>query len=154
MKAQNRTIAVAVCLLGANLDPDLVSEELGINPTLSRRKGDRRSSANGREILTKMGVWELGSSSQSPSISEHLDQVLSATSNPKTAFTRVSDIEDAFFDIFVAAVADGRGGGTCEFEMSAAQIESLGKLGLPVRFTVAVVKESVEPMSWRDGNDF
>ena len=46
-----------------------------------------------------------------------------------------------FLDVFIAIDADTDGGGTCEFELTPQDVAELTRLGLPVRFTVTVVKE-------------
>lgn len=50
-------------------------------------------------------------------------------------------VEEAYIDVFIAKDADDDGGGTCEFDLGGASIALLEKLGLPVRFTVAIVCE-------------
>lgn len=52
----------------------------------------------------------------------------------------IPGVEDAYVDVFIATKSRNDGGGTCEFELSAQNIASVRELGLPVRFTVAVVK--------------
>ena len=51
-------------------------------------------------------------------------------------------VQEAYVDIFIATRADEDGEGVCEFELDSDIFAFIGKLGLPVRFTVEVVKET------------
>jgi len=50
------------------------------------------------------------------------------------------NVEESYFDIFVAALSDEDGEGTCELELAASQSAALAEYGLPVRFTVSMGK--------------
>jgi hypothetical protein len=54
--------------------------------------------------------------------------------------TDIAGVQEAYVDVFVAADADDDGGGTCEFQLSQENVRALNRLGIPVQFTVAVVK--------------
>lgn len=54
---------MALALYGLNLDPDVVSERMGLQPTLARRRGDR-SSARGRPA--NCGSWNFSVEAKPP----------------------------------------------------------------------------------------
>jgi len=49
----------SLCIYGANLDPAIVSDLLGVAPTSSHRRGDERSSPSGKIVRRKTGAWIL-----------------------------------------------------------------------------------------------
>jgi len=51
-------VTVSLRVSAADLDPGTVTAELGIRPTFSARRGDRRASKAG-EITQRTGVWIL-----------------------------------------------------------------------------------------------
>ena len=52
--------------MGDSLDPDEVSALLGIEPTLSYRKGDTRLTRHGKEVVHRAGLWSLDVQDKTP----------------------------------------------------------------------------------------
>src|SRR5678816_1317131 len=50
---------LALCVKGPDLDPEAVSELLGVAPTRIVRKGERWHPSNPRSRISDAGVWEL-----------------------------------------------------------------------------------------------
>ncbi|MFA5122999.1 DUF4279 domain-containing protein [Zavarzinia sp.] len=144
-----RTISVSLYLRGDQLDPNLVSEALGRAPDRSQRKGERQAGVHGREYIRKIGVWAIKSDPdfesnkdfRSDSVSDHVDSLLSKINFSRENLSIINDLEEVYIDIFVAMDEEKDGGGTCDFELSASQVEGLSKLGAPIRFTIAVIAD-------------
>jgi hypothetical protein len=133
---------VSICFNGDALDPAKISELLGVTPTTSLLKGEKRSGRLNREYVSKIGVWILVIEKDVdtialPAIVEELVEKIGAKRIP---LSRIPDVEDAYVDVFIATTSRSDGEGTCEFELSAQNIAALNALGLPIRFTVAVTK--------------
>ena len=83
MNSQDVLVTVSLYLLGDQLDPEKVSEELGIVPTKTRRKGEKRATAAGREYISKTGVWSLVMSQDHAEVAGVADNLLTALAQCK-----------------------------------------------------------------------
>jgi hypothetical protein len=146
----NIIISVSLYLRGANLDPKLVSEKLGINPSSAQYKGEKKITSTNREYVAKIGVWELDADTKSPALSDHLDQLTSMINTQGIAIRSIAGVDEAYIDIFIAADANEDGGGTLEFELNKENIAALERLGLPIHYTVTHVdKKKAMKTTWR-----
>lgn len=141
MKADDYKIIVALYLRGENLNPDAVTIALGISPSRSQRKGEKKITSTNREYVTKIGLWGLISDSDSCLIADHISLLASVIPWDSDTFRMLDGVQEAYIDIFVAATADEDGEGACEFELSKENLVVLERIGLPVRLTVTVGKE-------------
>lgn len=148
MKNIDLVIEVSLYLRGDNLDPNIVSKELGITPTSSHVKGEKRITSTKREYVAKIGVWALTVDSESRALSDHISLLASKIKVDGTLMRSIEGVQEAYIDIFIATDADEGGGGTFEFEMSQENISTLGRLNLPVRYEVTSVKKRVQ---WHKG---
>lgn len=135
-------ISVGLYLRGAGLDPAKVSDYLGKTPDRSQYKGERQRGGKGREYLRNIGLWAIETKlePESGNLEDYIDDLLSKIDFNHENISHLNDIEEAYIDIFVAAESDQSSSGTCDFEMSPHQITELSRIGLPVRFTIAIVK--------------
>lgn len=141
MNEAGYTIAVALYIHGADLEPSTVSDVLGVAPDKSHRRGERQAGKEGRTYLRKSGMWAVVSKLEpdSPHLSDHLDQVLSRLNFDASAIARIPNVEDAYFDFFLARMSEKAASMDCEFEVQAKHIAAIARLGVPTRFTIAVV---------------
>jgi hypothetical protein len=138
MNSQDVLVTVGLYLLGEQLDPEKISEELGIVPTKARRKGEKRETATGREYISKTGVWSLVLSKDHAEVADVAANLLTALAHCKKPLKTLTGIQDAYFDVFIAGTADNDGEGSCEFEIDSAQLATLAQHGLPIRFKVSL----------------
>jgi hypothetical protein len=138
MNSQDVLVTVGLYLLGDQLDPEKVSEELGIVPTTARRKGEKRVTATGREYTSKTGVWSLVMSKDHAEVAGVAGNLLAALAHCRKPIRTLTDIHDAYFDVFIAGTADNDGEGSCEFEIDGAQLAALAQHELPIRFKVSI----------------
>lgn len=141
MKTDNYLITVSLFLRGDDLDPASISKKIGITPTSSQYKGEKRVTSTLHEYVAKIGVWELLADSSSTEISEHIIQLMSRLRNCDIKFDEIEGVQEAYVYVFIAGYTNEDGDGTCEFELSKKDIDSLGELGLSVRFTITLGRE-------------
>lgn len=142
MKTRNYKIVVGLYLRGDDLDPAFVSKKLGVSPSRSQYKGERKVTSTNREYATKIGMWALIAESDTSDTSvlcDHINQLISKVGIPPTTFLNIEGVQEAYVDVFIAADADEDGEGTYEFQLSNQNMAALHQLDLPVRFTVALV---------------
>lgn len=145
MMTDNFLIDVSLCLRGPDLDPDFITELLGINPTSLQKREIGQETTTSRKTIDEIGVWKFSAKSDSFLISDHIMQLTSNILVGNITFSELKGIQEAFVDVFMATTAvDDGGRGTCQFELSKESLVALVRLGLPVQFTVCVVKDSSE----------
>jgi hypothetical protein len=72
-------------------------------------------------------------------LSAIVDELVEKVGNKSALVSGIPDVENAYVDVFIATKSEDSGG-TCEFQLSTQNIAAINGLGLPVQFTVAVVK--------------
>ena len=133
---------VAIYLKGDDLVPEELNARIGTEADESHRRGDNYISANGKEITRRTGLWKLTRTEKSAlDLPRLLKQLTSELSAKNASLSDLPGVEEAFVDVFIAQTADAGGGGTSEFEIDSSSIAELGKLGLPIRFTVAIIRD-------------
>lgn len=140
MKTKN-LIDLSIFLRGNTLNPEVVSGVLSLSPSSSQKKGEKRISSSGNEYVTQIGVWEFAATGDSSVLSEHIEELTSKVKKKGAELLAIEGVEEAYADIFIGIEADEEGEGTCEFELTEANLAALTQLGLPVRFTVSITKE-------------
>jgi hypothetical protein len=142
-------ILVGIYLNGNSLDPAKLTDLLGVSPSSSKRKGDKRTLSTNREVVAKMGQWALIAELDSDTFD--LPNIVSELAkNIETAgggLGSLPGVDNGYVDVFAATIADAEAGATCEFELSEQNIDLLQSLGLPIRFTVSVA----QPEAHSDG---
>jgi hypothetical protein len=141
MTEKDYKIIVALYLRGDSLDPELISNTIGIIPTKSKYKGQKNITSTNREFYSKIGMWALIADSVSYNVADHINSLVLQIGKCGNTLRGISGVDDAYVDIFIAARADEDGEGTCNFELDVEMLASLAKLELPVRFSVGVVNE-------------
>jgi hypothetical protein len=131
---------VAIYLRGVNLDPVHASSVLGLEPSKSQFRGEKRRTSTNKEFVTGIGLWALTVEADSSNLTALIGELALRVKNRGVAFTQIAGVEEAYLDVFMAVDADDDGGGTCAFQLSDESVGALHNLGLPVRFTVAIVK--------------
>lgn len=130
---------VAIYLKGDNLNPDEITQLLGVKPARSHRRGDRTLTQTGVEAVKKTGLWSLSVESRSKEVSEMLIDLFGEIGPNVGLLRNTPSIEEAYFDVFMAENANTYGGGTCEFGLGDECLLKLASVGIPARFTVALI---------------
>jgi hypothetical protein len=135
-------IAVSLYFWGEGLIPAKISNVLGVSPTQSQAKGEVKTTSTGKKVTAKGGMWGFSSDYEvvGQYLSEHISFLRSKLGQRASQIPSLEGVQDSCVDVFIAAET-GAEGATCEFELTTANVAALMELGLPVRFTVAQVKE-------------
>jgi Domain of unknown function (DUF4279) len=137
MSSQECKFDVTMYVRGDALDPNIVTAALGVAPSTSQRKGGNKAD---REFVAKIGVWALEAEKQSNNLDDLVQELSSKISAAGSALTAIQGVDEAYLDVLVTTLADDDGGGTCEFRLAPETTQALAVIGVPARFTVAVVK--------------
>lgn len=133
MTKEKPLISVALYLRGQNLDPTLVSNVLGIQPTRSQKRGGFK--ADSTRFVAKIGMWTLKVKSDARPLVDLIGELLQRIGDPPTPLNKIEGVEDAQLDVFFAL--DDKKKGTVEFTMTVNQIARLSQLGLSLCVTVS-----------------
>lgn len=132
MSAKDPKIVISIYLRGNQLEPDYISNILGIQPSESQKKGELRPCS--KQVIAKIGVWSLVAQTDSRAIHDHIDELLGVIGTVQARLNQIDGVEDAYLDIFIAL--DDEGTRTAECRLSEKHLEELSRLGLCVHFTV------------------
>ncbi len=141
MKGDASLVAVSVVIRGVELNPRSVSDALGIDASRVQRKGDTKRTRTGKDIVAKIGLWELGSGVESKDICEHIEKLANKIGGKANLINSIEGVSEAYLDFFIAADADPDGGGTVELSIDRKCMNNLHAIGLPANFEIAVVKK-------------
>ncbi|MCX7564389.1 DUF4279 domain-containing protein [Xanthomonadaceae bacterium XH05] len=131
---------ISIYLKGDNIDPQHLTDQLGIIPTRSHRKGHTWITASGKEVVERTGIWVL--SIRSPEgVSSALCELASKLTLGRIALRDMTGIEESFIDIFMTSNPDKSGGGTVEFNLDDEGAAAINKIGLPLQFTITFIQE-------------
>lgn len=141
MSENNVLHAVSVYFKGDSLAPDDLTNLFGVEPTRSHLKGEKKTFRDGGEAVRSTGLWVLKEEAESPvDLSILVGRIVALLFKNDVDVRSLPNVEEAYVDIFIAPAAEEDGGGTCEFDLSSLDLANLNKIGLPVQFTVAVVR--------------
>ena len=101
---------VSIYLKGDCLDPNTISNRLGVEPTRSHRKGDKWITSSGAVVTERTGLWVL-SMSRAKDVSSALHGASSGLRLNQIKPLDSFGIDDAFIDIFISSDVDDNGGG-------------------------------------------
>ncbi|NIJ78375.1 hypothetical protein FHT08_003509 [Xanthomonas campestris] len=136
------SIEVALYLKGDELEPSVVTEMLGVEPTKSHAKGKSWLTSSGKEVVEKTGLWKLSLQGAGEECSEIIQRICGVVAKNSISCFEIPGVSYAFLDIFFAKYSDDFGGGTCELFADASTIRSLAEVSLPIQMTFAVVPTS------------
>jgi hypothetical protein len=135
MTNKNQFISVAISLRGYELNPDHVSQVLGIQPSRAQKNGEFKPGST--KFIAKIGLWAISSKSNSRSISKVVGELFKKIGNPPTRLDEIEGVEDAYLDVFVPLSHRGKVDKTLEFVLTKRQISKLSQLGLSTFFTIS-----------------
>lgn len=137
MTTSDKKVIVGLYLKGTDLVPKELTATLGVEPTDSQVRGEARRTSSGHEFFTKTGLWALVIEQEPAEVMDIVEQLF-ARLGEQRSFATLSNVQEAYFDVFVAALSDKDGEGMCAMELTASQIAHLSRYGLPMRFTVTM----------------
>jgi hypothetical protein len=128
-------VRVTLRLFADDLDPDRVTEKLGVKPTRAYRPGDRVSSRS--EARRTQGTWQLRSSlTDAQTIEEHIASILDALGGDLNAWERATQglRKDLYCGVFIESQVSG-------LSLGIGTLEQLVRRGLSIEFDLVVRNE-------------
>jgi hypothetical protein len=134
-------ITVSILLKGYGLNPDYISETLGIQPTESQKKGEKRGGVrpNSKAYVTKTGTWWFSVDNKSRpagkpfyEVPQLVDEVLQMFAGRKKPLDAMAGVDEAYLDILIIQDMEDELDNTAEFILRKDQIVRIGQLGLGV----------------------
>ena len=123
---------VSFRVMGEEVDPEEVSDLLGLQPSVAHRLGDPRYGKSGRRYADHSeGLWALHSPlGEDEPLADHL-QYVELKLRGKEAVLRELGSRGCRLDCFIGVFEIGDGD---EIVLAASELKSLGALGLDIRF--------------------
>lgn len=134
-------IDVALYLRGDAIDPVLITNSLGVDPSKAHTKGAKRRIASGAELISKTGLWELTSEEQSTSVSKHLSWIQERIRYSDKSLLSLPGVTDAELNVFIALGIQKDGAETYETALSVAQLSWLSTIGASLSISVIYVED-------------
>ncbi|MCF5930274.1 DUF4279 domain-containing protein, partial [Xanthomonas perforans] len=131
MNGNEFSIEVALYLKGDELEPSVVTEVLGVEPTKSHSKGKIWLTSSGKKVVEKIGLWKFSLRGAAEEYSEIIASVCEVAVRGIVPCSTIPGVTEAFLDIFLVKNSDEFGGGTFELFSDASIIRSLAETGLP-----------------------
>lgn len=134
----NHLITVTLYLYGDELFPEHVTHELGMQPTQSWKKGERKPSKRPESAaVASTGFWMLRAQSQSDKLTDYVADIFGAISiYGSQSILKIEGVTDAKLDVYVAI--DAADEEVC-LDLGREQIGLLASYGLRYCITVDVV---------------
>lgn len=136
----DKKVIVGLYLKGHGLDPQQLTEAIGVMPTVAHGRGEPQTTSSGRKFVTKIGVWGFVIDEDPAEVVDVIASLIATLGRQEKSLAKLPDVQDAYIDIFVAADSDEDGEGTCEMALTELQMKALSAYGLPIRFTVCMGK--------------
>jgi hypothetical protein len=123
---------IAIVLQGANLEPNDVSERLGILP--SELSVPLEQSANGG--VRELGRWELALQDFGTDFAVEIARLLTIVAGRRCEFDELPSVEQAHIRIQVWAENTEGGLATVAFQISVEHLNGIAELRLPIEFEI------------------
>jgi hypothetical protein len=136
MSISEKKVMIGLYLKGHDVDPQKISRSLGVVASRSHRRGETQTTSSGRKLTTKTGFWSWVIDRDPGEISDALAVLFATFGQGGALLERLPDVQEAYFDVFVAIDSDSDGDGAFFMELSECQLKALSSYNLPIRFTV------------------
>lgn len=140
VKNTEPVLDVGLYLRGIDLDPAVITSTLGIAPSKSRVTGEKWITSSKREVTAKVGLWFLDTTTDSPLLRDRLAWLIQQLDRFDGGLTSIPGVQDAEISVFIALAENDRGGGDYEFDLTAEDLASISRLGVPLKFSITYVK--------------
>lgn len=134
-------IQVSMCLKGDQLDPNRITQLLGLIPSDTKVKGQKDVTSTKKVVTAKTGLWRFSTYDELKStvFAEHLEFLRSRFASRWKDIAKLPNVQEAYVDVFIAINEEKDNKNTAYFGLTAANLSDLQQLGLPMRFEVAVI---------------
>lgn len=129
-------ITLNLRITGEFLQPEDITNLLGVTPQSFRRKGEVHVSSSQKEIVSKFGFWFWKSANVSGmTIGEHIEQLKATFGHNYDLFAHLPNAENVWIDICIVKAEDEEK--SCvEFILDTKSLLALGETSLPVEFAI------------------
>lgn len=141
------SISINLRLTGDALNPETITAILKVEPTIARKKGDRRISTS-KEIVSKFGLWtwKILDQDESIGINQQIEQLGNTFKDLNLSLKDLPHVDEAWIDI---CVVNDTGRDTCLL-WDFGSIEIFHRLRLPVEVTVYSTSPEQSPVTDKD----
>lgn len=134
-------IDVSLYLYGNQLDPEQINSKLCIEPTKARIKGEKWFTCTNKEVVTKIGFWELTSQSRSESLSDQIAWIRQKLDSAVCSPSNIPGVEKVEISIFVALGSNSDGALDFNSEFTLEDLAWLNRIGATVSFSIAYTED-------------
>jgi hypothetical protein len=128
-------LSVSLRIWGDDLEPSRATSYLGVAPTESQTKGDRRNMPSGKVFIAPSGMWSLSypDCARTEELLSQLENVINVFGRQKS-IAGIQGAQEARVDVYISkGTAESP---TVELPIPAADIAKLAAAGLGVAVTV------------------
>lgn len=129
-------IDVSLYLYGDYLDPKQVNSMLCIEPSKARVKGEKWYTCTNKEVVTKIGFWELTSKSKAASLSDQIDWIRQRLDTAICSPSNIPGVEKVEISIFLALGSNNEGALDFNSEFTLENLVWLSSIGATVSFSI------------------
>lgn len=134
-------IDVSLYLYGNYLDPAQINSMLCVEPTKARAKGEKWHTHTNKEVVTKIGFWELTSQSKSESLSDQIAWIRQRLDSAVCSPSNIPGVEKVEISIFVALGSNGDGALDFNSEFTLEDLVWLSGIGATVSFSIIYTED-------------
>ncbi len=140
-KGSQPLVDVALYLYGNSLDPVQVTSMLGAEPSKTRVKGEKWYTCTNKEVVPKIGVWELTAQSKSESLSDQIAWLRQRLNSAVCSPSDISGVEKVEVSIFVALGSNNEGALDYNSELTLEDLAWLNSIGAIVSFSITYTRD-------------
>jgi hypothetical protein len=130
---------VSMYVYGDDLDPDAVTDILGLVPRFACRKGHAHTTSTGKTVTRKTGVWSYELQTESTDVEKAIlqlvDQLIAQLGQREKLLESLPGAETGFIELLFFMTTD-KGDLRCFLELTPAQVSALCSYGLPLRLSM------------------
>lgn len=135
-------ISVRIYFQGNDLEPSVLTDLLGVEPSRSHKFGEERTNRQGKVLVAKIGLWTWQSTDQAEAmtLSDHVQKLWATFKESADCMSKLPNVERAWIDVHVLHDVPTTDSNEACFDLDAKALLALSQLGLPVEFTVGFVE--------------
>jgi hypothetical protein len=134
MKQSTPLVDVVLYLRGHDLDPQLVTFNLGVEGSKMRLKGEKWRTSTNHEVIAKIGLWTLSSNNKFFSLSENISWLKEKLQFAKCMPKNILGVEQVELSVFIALASDDEGDGNFESALTEQDIIWIRNIGAAMSF--------------------
>lgn len=134
--------SVAIYLHGDDLEPQRLTELLGIEPDTSWKSGEERRLSSGTTVRAKTGLWTLSAPVTDHDANGAVKRLTDALGENFPRVSSMPGVESAYMDIFLCITQEQSDAGYT-LELSNSKLAAIANAGLGLQMTISLDKADV-----------